>query len=310
MTMIANATLNSESTSTCGACGQKMRHFFTALDYNRGVTQEKFHYHRCPDCGFISLANVPENIGQYYSSGYYMLPASEAALEHGAEHERYKIEIVQRFVKSGALLEIGPSWGAFCLLAKRAGFAVEAIEMDRICCDFINSKLGIKAINRDDERAALDEAKPADVIALWHVIEHLRDPWSLITRAVQQLNPNGILVIAAPNPDAFQFGIFGARWTHVDAPRHVHLLPISLLRKKLTGLGLEELLTTTTDPGSLGWNEFGWTFSLANMVKPPLAKRLLRIVGRVLTRLLSWHEGSEGRGSGYTVVFRKSALPK
>jgi hypothetical protein len=138
----------------------------------------------------------------------------------------------------------------------------------------------------------------------------LRDPWSLITRAVQRLNPNGILVIAAPNPDAFQFGIFGARWTHVDAPRHVHLLPISLLRKKLTGLGLEELLATTTDPGSLGWNEFGWTFSLANMVKLPLAKRLLRIVGRVLNRLFSWYEGSEGRGSGYTVVFRKSALPK
>ena len=308
--MTMDAKLNPELSSTCGACGQQMRHFFTARDYNRGVTQEKFHYHRCPDCDFISLANVPENIGQYYSTGYYLLPDSEAALEHGAEHERYKIEIVQQFVKSGALLEIGPSWGAFCLLAKRAGFAVEAIEMDSICCDFINSKLGIKAINRMDERAAFDEAKPADVIALWHVIEHLRDPWALIARAVEQLNPNGILVIAAPNPDAFQFGIFGARWTHVDAPRHVHLLPISLLRQKLTGLGLEELLTTTTDQGSLGWNEFGWTFSLANMVKPPLLKRLLRIVGRVLTRLLSWYEGVEGRGSGYTVVFRKPAVPK
>lgn len=308
--MDANAKLAAESASSCGACGQKMHRFFTARDYNRGVTQQEFHYHRCPDCGFISLVNVPENIGEYYSSGYYMLPASEVALEHGAEHERYKIEIVQQFVKSGAVLEIGPSWGAFCLLAKRAGFAVEAIEMDRICCDFINSKLGIKAINRNDERAAFDEAKPADVIALWHVIEHLRDPWALIARAVQQLNPNGILVIAAPNPDAFQFSIFGARWTHVDAPRHVHLLPVSLLRKKLNELGLKELLTTTTDQGSLGWNEFGWTFSLANMVKSPLLKRLLRIVGRVLNRLFSFYEGVEGRGSGYTVVFRKPALPE
>lgn len=308
--MDANTTSTAGLSSTCGACGQPMHFFFTARDYNRSVTREAFHYFRCPDCGLISLANVPENMGPYYSTGYHMLPGSEAALEHGAEHERYKIEIVQRFVKSGTLLEIGPSWGAFCLLAKRAGFSVEAIEMDRICCEFINTKLGIRAINSTDERAALDEANPADVIALWHVIEHLCDPWALIARAVEQLKPNGILIIAAPNPDAFQFGLFGARWTHVDAPRHVHLLPIRLLRRKLAGHGLEELLATTTDPGSLGWNEFGWIFSLANMAKPPLVKRLLRIVGRLLSRLFSRHEGVEGRGSGYTVVFRKPAVAK
>lgn len=310
MTMNVKSKWNPDLSSTCGACGQQMRHFFTARDYNRSITQEEFHYARCPDCGFISLANVPENMGQYYSTGYHMLPASEAAIEHGAEHERYKIELVLRFIKSGALLEIGPSWGAFCLLAKRAGFEVEAIEMDRICCDFINSKLGIKAINRTDERAAFDEVKRADAIALWHVIEHLRDPWALIARAVEQLNPNGILVIAAPNPDAFQFGIFGSRWTHVDAPRHVHLLPISLLRRKLTALGLEELLTTTTDRGSLGWNEFGWVFSLTNMAKNRLIERMLRIVGRVLNTLFSSYERVEGRGSGYTVVFRKPAVTK
>ena len=307
MTMDTQSTLNTGLSSICGACGQRMRHFFTARDYNRSVTQEAFHYGRCPDCGFISLANVPENIGQYYSSGYYMLPASEAALEHGAEHERYKIEIVQRFIKSGALLEIGPSWGAFCLLAKRAGFAVEAIEMDRICCDFINSKLGIKAINRTDERAAFDEAKPADVIALWHVIEHLRDPWALIARAVEQLNPNGILVIAAPNPDAFQFHVLGRYWPHVDAPRHLMLIPSQSLVEKMASLGMKVELITTTDEGGLGWNIFGWVYFFSNLSKRPGISRVLRVMGRMVGKLLSPIEKIEGKGSAYTMVFRKGA---
>ena len=87
-------------------------------------------------------------------------------------------------------------------------------------------------------------------------------------------------------------------------------MPISLLRRKLAELGLEELLTTTTDQGSLGWNEFGWIFSLTNLSKIPLIKRMLRIIGRVLNTLFSSYEGVEGRGSGYTVVFRKPAVKK
>jgi SAM-dependent methyltransferase len=264
-----------------------------------------FHYRRCPNCGLISLINVPDDLKRYYSPGYYLLPSSEQVIERSLLHERYKIELVQRYIKSGSLLEIGPSWGAFCLLAKRAGFSVEAIEMDRDCCDFLTSRLGIRAIRASNESEALYEASPPDVIAMWHVIEHLRDPWTLLQRAAERLAPGGIMVLAAPNPEAVQFRIFGRRWTHVDSPRHVHLIPSALLCEKLKGFGLDELLVTTRDAGSLGWNSFGWSFSLANFAGLAALRRPLRMLGRIPALMFSPVEGREGKGSAYTAVFRK-----
>ncbi len=70
------------------------------------------------------------------------------------------------------------------------------------------------------------------------------------------------MVIASVNPEAFQFRILGRYWLHLDAPRHVMLIPMKLLAEKLEFLGMEAELITTTDQGSIGWNAFGWELSL------------------------------------------------
>jgi SAM-dependent methyltransferase len=291
--------------TACSACGSAMSPLLETRDYNRGVSQETFRYLRCPGCALVSLADVPGDLGRYYATGYHTLPASQVEVERGAEHERYKIDLVLRYATGGRLLEIGPSWGAFCLLAKGAGFEVEAIEMDPACCEFLSSTLGVRVIRSADEAAALSGATTPDVIALWHVLEHLRDPWAMLAGAAERLAPGGVLVVATPSPAAFQFGLFGRFWTHVDAPRHLHLLPSDLLRRRMNELGFETLLCTTTDPGSIGWNEFGWRFSLANLVSPPVLKRALRFGGRLVAWLFAPIERREGGGSAYTAVFRK-----
>lgn len=293
--------------SICSACGALQIPFLAARDYNRRISDRVFHYARCERCGLVSLMDVPDDLGRYYAPEYYTLPESVADIERGAEHDRYKIELVRRYVLNGRLLEIGPSWGAFCLLAKRAGFEVEAIERDPRCCEFLASKLGVHAINGADEAVAFGQASAPDVIALWHVIEHLHDPWTLLVRAAEKLAAGGLIVIATPNPSALQFRVLGRFWTHVDAPRHIHLLPPALLRDKMHALGLEEVLCTTMDAGSLGWNSFGWSWSFANFATPRTMKRGLRLLGRLLAKLLAPLEGREGFGSAYTAVYRKPA---
>ena len=289
----------------CNACGAAMSAFLRTRDYNRTVSPDLFEYARCVRCGLISLVNVPQDLGPYYVSSYHTPPTSSEALESGVAHEQYKIELVRRYVPSGRLLEIGPSWGAFCLLAKRAGYSVEAIEMDATCCNFLESKIGVRAICRNDEAAALDEVTQPDVIAAWHVLEHLRDPWRFVSAAARRLSAGGALVIALPNPNAFQFRVLGQVWAHVDAPRHLHLVPPELLRARAEEAGLEQVLCTTTDNGSLGWNEFGWAFSLPHLVSSTFAKRVLRLAGRGIARLAVPIERREGAGAAYTSIFRK-----
>lgn len=202
-------------------------------------------------------------------------------------------------------MEIGPSWGAFAFLAKKAGFDVDVIEMDEKCCDFIQNKLGIKAIQSNDPIAVFKGISGYDVIALWQVIEHLSDPWETLKAAAEKLLPDGILVISAPNPASFQFRVLGRFWTHVDAPRHLALIPSALLIRRIHALGLKCVFLTTTDKGSLGWNSFGWAVSFNNFFRGRFVRYAARYAGRIFTKLLIPIERGGLRGSAYTAVFQK-----
>ncbi|MCF6245789.1 MAG: class I SAM-dependent methyltransferase [Desulfobacula sp.] len=289
----------------CSYCHTEAKPYFRSRDYNRRVTQEIFAYYCCPNCGLIFIFPVPEDLGDYYPPTYHFAPETLGILKANAAHERYKIKIIQQYVKQGGLLEIGPSYGCFTYLAKNAGFEAEAIEMDAECSKFLNEVAGILTINSSDVCGALRTVKSYDVIAMWHVIEHLPNPWETLEGICEKLNYNGILVLAAPNPDAFQFHILGRYWPHLDAPRHVMLIPIKLLVEKMEALGMRVELITTTDEGGLGWNIFGWEFFFSNMCADLMVKKMLKIVGRAAARLFSLIEKMEGKGSAYTLVFRK-----
>ena len=289
----------------CPLCGEKSQLSFQTSDVNRRCSEEVFSYYRCSACDLLFLTPIPADLTDYYPPSYHVIPKSLDALVVNSEPERYKIDIILNFIKQGRLLEIGPASGGFSYLAKNAGFEVEAIEMDKKCCDFLNQVVGIRAINSHDESAALRKLAPVHVIALWHVIEHLPEPWIMLEEAAKKLLPGGILVIAAPNPAALQFKILGKYWTHVDAPRHVSLIPLSTLTRKMKAYGMQAVLQTTRDAGSIGWNSFGWRESFANFFVHPRAKRLARIIGTILTKVLAPLESREGRGSAYTVVFRQ-----
>jgi len=157
-----------------------------------------------------------------------------------------------------------------------------------------------------DIDAALRATEPCDVIALWHVIEHLPDPWASLRLLAERLNPGGVLVIAAPNPLAFQFGLMGRYWTHLDAPRHLHLIPAATLSAHAHGLGLATVLSTTRDAGSLGWNNFGWGWTFANVSRNWFLNRAFRRLGSLVGKLFLPWDAAEGRGSAYTLVLKKA----
>lgn len=98
-----------------------------------------------------------------------------------------------------AVLEVGSGNGqflaAFRKLSPNAGLS--AVE-------FVNPDLKkVASQNQIDCFSSLEELEMRggsfDLIALWHVLEHLADPWSLIRRLTKLLKQEGALVFSTPN---------------------------------------------------------------------------------------------------------------
>jgi 2-polyprenyl-3-methyl-5-hydroxy-6-metoxy-1,4-benzoquinol methylase len=230
------------------------------------------------------------------------VPASLGQLEVEAAREYYKIEFVKRFVKSGRVLDIGAGYGRFVYLAHKAGYEVDAIEVNSKCGEFISNVIGTRTIVHAQPEVALAGLEPYDVITFWHVIEHLTDPWAALKAAVQKLRRGGWLIVAMPNPESLQFRVFRQYWAHLDAPRHLQLVPAHLLTRELTSDGKMQFVeATTADQGSLDYNYLGWEWSMRNAIQ----LRGVWRIGRVLARVLGRFEQVGMRGSCYTAVFRR-----
>jgi SAM-dependent methyltransferase len=288
------------------SCAGSEKAFITAQDRNRRVDSYHFDYLRCERCGVIRLANPPQDLGKYYPGNYYSLP-SPTKLAAVAAKNPFKIDLVRQFSKPGRLLEIGPAFGTFALQAKQAGYEVRAIEMDTRCCAYLNEQLGISAVRGDVPHEVIPKLGTQDVIALWHVIEHLPDPWALIRSAALALSPGGILVIATPNPSAWQFARMGRAWPHIDAPRHLYLLPAAAITDYAALVGLESVHLDTDDDDARSWNRFGWQRLIMNIFTSTWPQRAAFVAGSALSALLAPLDRIEGRGSAYTLVLRKAS---
>jgi SAM-dependent methyltransferase len=285
-------------------CSDTERALFSATDRNRRVGGGAFDYVRCDRCGVIRLANPPADLSAYYPDTYYALPTAER-LAAIASRDPFKIGLVGRFSQPGRLLEIGPAFGTFAFQAKQAGYQVSAIEMDARCCTYLDETLGIKAIRSDAPHEVMASLGPQNVIALWHVIEHLPDPWSLIRAAARNLAPGGILVLATPNPLAWQFGVMGPAWPHVDAPRHLYLLPAASVSAFAGQHGLAVVHCDDRDRDVLQWNRFGWQRLVMNLVPDnKWTQRAAFVAGTALS--VPMMPFDRRAGSAYTLVLQKA----
>jgi len=112
-------------------------------------------------------------------------------------------------------------------------------------------------------------------------------------------------VLAAPNPDSLQATVLGPRWAHVDAPRHLALLPLDALAREGAANGLEVALATTHDRDATVSNEFGWRVSLAPLASRSRAGYVGHAAGKLLSLALAPVERGGTRGSTYTLALRK-----
>lgn len=294
--------------SPCRLCGGPTSALLTATDRNREVDRRSFTYDRCATCATIQLSQIPSDLGRYYDAAYHGVPTPEQ-LRARAAGEAHKVQLLRAHVEPGRLVEIGPSYGAFAAAARDGGFGVTGIEMDADCCAFLEQTVAVRAIRSSQPQVALASLPPSRVVAMWHSFEHMADPRAVLEAAASNLDPGGVLAIAVPNPESLGFRLLRGRWAHLDAPRHLSLVPVATLVARAKALGLEHAATVTDDPFARHCNRFAWEYALrrrpATGPSPASVVRLSQLLQRTLAPI----ELSGMRSAAYTVLLRRPAEP-
>jgi 2-polyprenyl-3-methyl-5-hydroxy-6-metoxy-1,4-benzoquinol methylase len=308
-TAISDMTPPDAAIATCPFCGGAGTHAFAARDRNREITVRRFAYARCRECGTVFMVDPPADLGRYYEGGYYPFDSDgEPAWKTDAqriEAASYRVNLLRSHTAPGHLIEIGAGTGAFAVTAERAGFDVSAIEMSETCCEYLREREGIRAICSDRPLEVLPSLAPARVVALWHVLEHLRDPAEVLARVAEKVEPGGVLAIAVPNPRSLQFRLLGRRWAHLDAPRHLCLISPEALLSRAEELGMSRAALTTTDPDGLECNYFGWASALRRRPGEGATPTSVLHGARAIERTLAPLERTGDRGSAVTILMRR-----
>jgi 2-polyprenyl-3-methyl-5-hydroxy-6-metoxy-1,4-benzoquinol methylase len=288
-TLLTQRREHEASLNRCPLCGSASVHAFATTDRNQHTTSERFEYRRCSNCEALFLADPPMDLAPFYPSGQY----KAASPEHELAIERPKLALVQQFVQSGRLIEVGTGPGYFTELALREGFDVIAIEMDADSCERLEA-LGARTIRSAEPERAITGAGPASVIALWHTLEHLRQPWETLASASAVLEPGGIMAISMPNPESLQARLLKGRWVHVEAPRHLFLIPLHTLTARLATFGLECMVVVTDDGAGRWLTQLGWQTAIRELIS---REWLSHRIARGLSQLSG--------GAAYSAVFVK-----
>lgn len=201
------------------------------------LTKEVFQLFKCPSCGFVFTQDHPDesNISRYYESEDYI---SHNDSKKGFSDILYRLsrrimlkkkrQIVQKYsgINKGSLLDIGSGTGHFISVMKDSGWEVQGIEINDKAREYSVSKTGLNII----PPAGISSlpSKSFDCITLWHVLEHLQDPFGYASEIKRLLKTGGKCIIALPNCNSFDAMHYRDFWAAYDVPRHLwHFNPAS-----------------------------------------------------------------------------------
>ncbi len=235
-----------EKLTACPACKSTSIEFYgQAEDWL--VSKESFEIHECKDCElkFTNPRPQESDLGKYYESEDYI---SHSDTKKGLTPLLYqkarqimlnkKYRLVRKHIQPKTALDIGCGTGYFLSLLQEKGIQTSGVEPSPIAKEIAEAKLGHTLSSQVSEITGT-----YDLITLWHVLEHLPNLRADLEKISQHLNPNGVLMIAVPNPDSKDAKIYGFDWAAWDLPRHLYHFTKKSLNLLLKSVGFQRVGT-------------------------------------------------------------------
>lgn len=218
-----------------------------------------FIYFKCRNCSFIfqyienrssvlqDIYNKKENFSSYFNN-YKIYIA----------HFIRILKSIERFKKTGKILDIGCGIGLFLYMAKIRKWQEYGIEISNYASDFALKKLKLNVTNTNSLGAFSDNC--FDVIILNHVLEHLENPLLILSSVEKKLKEDGILFIGVPNIYGVLPKVMKNKWNLLQPHQHIYQFTPKSLKLLLKKFGFKPVNLHTEN------RVFGYKFKFLNKI--------------------------------------------
>ncbi|MEI6646136.1 MAG: class I SAM-dependent methyltransferase [bacterium] len=189
----------------------------------------EFNVYQCHSCGLVGLPDVETDelyYKLYYPQGYHS-PKQTRLLESvwgrvSSFLVQYKVKLIKRYIETPCkLLDVGCGTGGFLKQLDGCSFDAHGLEPVKEAVAAAQ-QAGLQVTQGN---ILTDSLAPEsyDVVTLWHVFEHIKDPTVALNRIHAILKPGGVLVMSMPNVNSLACRLGKKYWFHLDSPRHLWL---------------------------------------------------------------------------------------
>lgn len=258
-------------------------------------------------CGHIFVSPTPtdEDLMHFYSSDTDSLENSGSwTLAHDLEvnpdavrrhYERARTRLLKRDGLMGAtsqrIVDVGSATGSFLRTLQMCGYSnLCGIEISQQQAEYCRNQYKID-VHRDYKQMPDNSV---DLVTMYAVLEHVRDPKFVVAEAFRILVSGGNLAIDVPNIRSLYHSVARSHWLWLIPPAHLQYFTPRSLRRLLETAGFEVVkartLSTSTYLFIVAYHLsqiFGWELPNTSIARGPRVASFIRVGESVIRLVLS-----------------------
>lgn len=212
----------------CGLCGaSSFETFLRFRDYGSSILL-------CRKCSLMVSHPFPsqDKIYEKYQADFYSSEGKRfkgwvEVLTHSFRVRRANL-FHKRFGPNRVMLDVGCGRGIMLNELKKKGWSVSGSQVSKTAAAHIKKSYGIDCFIGELPFSPFIQ-NSFDIVTMYHVLEHLSDPFLYLDYCRKLLKPEGYLFIEVPNADSWSSKVTKDAWMGWDPLYHLyHFTPTTL----------------------------------------------------------------------------------
>lgn len=187
----------------CLLCGKKTN--FLLTDKLRGNLKGKIYFCKSCELGILENSQNEKEIIDFYKDKYRKHPlykessSPQELFDLYSNFQHSKINLLKEYLnKETILLDVGCSVGMFLYNIRKFTKRIIGIDYDIASGKFASKKCKCLVFDKDIKNTTLPK-ESFDIICMFQILEHVKNPIQFISQYKEYLKPNGLICIEVPN---------------------------------------------------------------------------------------------------------------